>query len=130
MDSHFINELKVKHTNQLRGKKMVRVVILEQSLGYYSELLGRDIIAPIGFSSDGASIPRALQWMYHPFGRYLEAAVVHDWFCVMKQIDSVTAAKVFREAMKVCGVSKWRRAKMYFAVRWFGPQFKAKGDAK
>jgi len=130
MNSRFINDLKVKHTDQLRGKKMVRVVILEQSFGYYSELLKRSVIVPTGFSSDGASVPSVLHWMYHPFGRYLEAAVVHDWFCVMKQIDSVTAAKVFREAMAVCGVSKWRRAKMYFAVRWFGPQFKAKDNAQ
>ena len=84
---------------------------------------------------DGASIPRALQWLYHPFGRYLEAAVVHDCFCVLghngtSPIDSVKAAEVFREAMKVCGVSKWRRQKMYLAVRWFGPQFKAKHDAQ
>lgn len=129
MKSRFINELKVKHTNQLRGKKMTRVVILESSFGYHSKLLGRDVVVPIGFSSDGASIPKALQWIYHPFGKYLEAAVVHDWFCVKKQIDSITAAKVFEEAMKVCGVNRWRRMKMHFAVRWFGPQFE-KGDAK
>lgn len=130
MKSHFINELKVKHTNQLRGKKMTRVVILEQSFGYYSELLKRQIVVPVGFSSDGASIPKALQWLYHPYGKYLEAAVVHDFLCVTHNTDSITAALIFEEAMEVCGVSKWRRMKMHFAVRWFGPQFKAKDNAK
>ena len=30
--------------------------------------------------------------------------------------------------MAVCGVSKWRRTKMYWAVRMFGPKFKQRKD--
>ena len=127
--SRFLNSLDVKHTRKLRGKKATRVVILERSFGYESDILGTHVVVPVGFESDGASVPSALHWLYHPFGRYLEAAVVHDWFCITHNVDSVTAAKVFREAMQVCGVSWWRRNKMFFAVRWFGPQFK-QGDAK
>ena len=90
-----------------------------------------DVCIPAGFTSDGASVPRFLWRIYPPFGKYLEAAVVHDWFCVLghageSPIDSVAAAKVFREAMKACGVNKWRRNKMYWAVRLGGPKFKAK----
>jgi hypothetical protein len=62
-------------------------------------------------------------WLYPPFGEYLEAAVVHDWLCVNHQTDSVTAAKVFLEAMEVCEVGKWKRTKMYWAVRVGGPKF-------
>lgn len=109
---------------------MARVVILESSFGYYSEALKIQILVPIGFSSDGASIPWVLRWLYHPFGRYLEAAVIHDFLCVTHNTDSVTAAKVFEEAMEVCDVPWWRRFKMYWAVRLFGPQFKARADAK
>tara|TARA_R110002012_G_scaffold130733_1_gene283260 strand:- start:446 stop:841 length:396 start_codon:yes stop_codon:yes gene_type:complete len=90
-----------------------------------------DTCIPAGFTSDGASVPKILWRIYPPFGKYLEAAVVHDWFCVLgnkgeSPIDSVTAAKVFREAMVACGVGKWRRNKMYWAVRFGGPRFKAK----
>ena len=90
-----------------------------------------DVCIPAGFASDGASVPKFLWRIYPPFGKYLEAAVVHDWFCVLGRrgdspIDYIAAAKVFREAMIVCGVGKWRRNKMYWAVRLGGPKFKAK----
>lgn len=90
-----------------------------------------DVCIPAGFVSDGASVPRLLWRVFPPFGKYLEAAVVHDWFCVLGKrgespIDSVAAAKVFREAMEVCGVAKWRRLAMYWAVRIGGPKFKCK----
>jgi hypothetical protein len=86
---------------------------------------------PAGFVSDGASVPRRLWKWFPPFGKYLEAAVVHDWFCVLghageSPINSVVAAKVFREAMIACGVGRTKRNAMYFAVRVGGPKFKAK----
>lgn len=89
------------------------------------------VCIPAGFVSDGASVPRALWRLYPPFGKYLEAAVVHDYFCVLgyagqSPIDSVAAAKVFREAMIACGVGRWRRNNMYWAVRLAGPRFKSK----
>lgn len=123
--SRFLTELDARVSKQLRGKKFIRVCILDATLEYDSDLLGRVVVVPVGFSSDGASVPRFMWAIYPPFGAYLEAAVVHDYFCVSHSVDSVTAAKVFLEAMEACGVSKWRRRKMYFAVRWFGPRFKA-----
>lgn len=121
--SRFLTVLDAKVSKQMRGKRFERVVVLQKSFSYQSDILDDIVVVPIGFASDGASVPRALWSIYPPFDRYLEAAVVHDWFCVTKRIDSVTAAKVFCEAMAVCGVSWWRRAKMYHAVRWFGPKF-------
>lgn len=108
-----------------------RVVVLNQPLSYASDLLDEVVAVPKGFQSDGASVPRALWSIYPPFGRYLEAAVVHDYYCVLgnkgeSPIDYKMAAKVFREAMAVCGVSKWRRFKMYWAVVLGGPKFSAK----
>ena len=90
-----------------------------------------DTRIPAGFTSDGASVPRFLWRLFPPFGKYLEAAVVHDWFCVLghagkSPIDSVTAAKVFKEAMIVCGVPKWKVHLMYLGVRVGGPRFKGK----
>lgn len=119
--SHFLNELSVKETNRM-GE---RVFILERSFGYHSDILGRHVVVPVGFSTDGASVPKIIWWLYHPLGKYFRAAVIHDWFCVTQKIDYITAAKVFREAMQVCGVGKWRRNKMYWAVRLGGPKFKA-----
>ena len=117
--SQFLNELDVKEVTRFKE----RVFILDDVLLYESDLLACIVEIPAGFSSDGASVPKALWWMYHPFGRYLRAAVVHDWFCVTQSINYKEAALVFREAMKVCGVNKWRRNKMYWAVKLFGPKF-------
>ncbi len=118
-----------KWTRDGDSNKFTRIVILNQDLQYKSNLLGSVVTVERGFESDGASVPRAMWSIYPPFGRYLEAAVVHDYFCVLghrgeSPICSVTAAKLFDEAMKVCGVSKWRRIKMSWAVRIGGPRFK------
>ena len=103
---------------------------LNRDFFYDSDLIGHVKIAA-GFTSDGASVPRLLWRIFPPFGKYLEAAVVHDHFCVLghageSPINSTTAAKVFREAMAVCGVGWLRRWAMYLAVRIGGPRFKCK----
>ncbi len=112
-------------------RRFQRVVTLNKSLYYESDLLGTIIKVPRGFVSDGASVPKLLWNIYPPFGKYLEAAIVHDWYCVLghkgeSPIDYKMAAELFKEAMKVCGVSKWRRNKMYWAVRLGGPKFQAR----
>jgi len=117
--SKFLSDLQCTET-EVDGQ---RIIELNQPLIYYSDHLGRSVSVPKGFRSDGASVPRALWWIYHPFGRYLKAAVVHDWYCVTQSISYTDAAIVFREAMAVCGVNKWRRQKMYWAVKLFGPKF-------
>jgi hypothetical protein len=133
--SGFLTKLDAKIGKVWNGdpgsRKFERVVTLEKSLYYESDILGEIIFVPRGFVSDGASVPRALWAIYPPFGQYLEAAIVHDWYCVLGRkgespIDYKVAADVFREAMKVCGVNRWRRFKMYWAVRLGGPKFSAK----
>ena len=128
--SKFINEIDASVSKKTIDGKFTRVVILDRALFYESDLIG-NVEVPEGFISDGASVPRMLWNLYPPFGEYLEAAVVHDLFCVLghkgeSPIDFKMAAKVFKEAMAVCGVSRWKRQKMYLAVRWFGPKFSAK----
>lgn len=134
--SKFLTNLDAKVGKMWRGNgdgaSFQRVVILEKSLYYASDILDEIVIIPKGFISDGASVPRALWSIYPPFGKYLEAAIVHDWYCVLgnkgeSPIDYKVAADVFKEAMEVCNVSWWRRNKMHLAVKLFGPKFKANG---
>ena len=99
-------------------------------LEYYSEILNSVVTVPEGFLSDGASVPRIFWTRFPPFGKYLEAAIIHDYYYTLGEekrapIDYKLATKVFREAMKVCGVNWIRRNVMYQAVMWFGPRFKA-----
>lgn len=127
--SQFYTKLNAKFSKKWENGTFTRTCELVHGLHYKSDILGKIVVIPKGFVSDGASVPRALWSIYPPFGKYLEAAIVHDWFCVLGKkgespIDYKVAAAVFREAMKVCGVNRWRRFKMYWAVRLFGPKFK------
>lgn len=80
------------------------------------------IVVPRGFISDGASVPRAFWSVFPPFGKYLEAAVVHDYIYVKlchiytkEQADSI-----FKELLEVLRISKLKRNIMYKVVSAFG----------
>ena len=130
---HFVTDLDAKIGSRFIDGKWTRVAVLEAEFIYDSPRFGL-VQVPFGFESDGASVPRFLWNIYPPFGKYLEAAVIHDWFCVLghagtSPISSQDAAKLFLEIMEVLGVGKWKRIKMYLAVRIFGPRFKSSGKA-
>ena len=130
---HFVTDLDAKVGSRKIDGRWTRVAILESEFIYDSPEFGI-VQVPYGFPSDGASVPRFLWNLYPPFGRYLEAAVIHDWFCVLgnagtSPIASQGAAKLFLEVMKSMGINWWRRYKMYLAVRVFGPRFKASNTA-
>ena len=81
------------------------------------------IWVPDGFTTDLASVPRLpVAWLIAG-GIGNRAAVVHDWLCVKRHYTSVTAARIFAEALAASGVSAWRRALMYAAVRCCGPRW-------
>jgi hypothetical protein len=125
----FVTDLDARIGSRKIGGKWTRVAILGSELIYNSPRFGL-IQIPFGFVSDGASVPKALWNLYPPFGEYLEAAVIHDWFCILGErgtspISSQEAAQLFLEVMEVLEVGKWKRTKMYWAVRIGGPRFKA-----
>lgn len=107
-----------------------RKVVLHDSFAFRSVLFKSWIVAPKGFKSDGASVPRFFWRMFPPFDLYLESAVIHDILCVRGKagkgaFDYKEAALIFKEAMEFQGVAKWKVAAMYRAVLYFGPKFKA-----
>ena len=81
------------------------------------------VAVPAGFVSDGASIPKAA-WSIigSPFDEFLEEAVVHDWLYSKSNQDFTRAEADFilKELMWNCGISKWKIAAFYLAVRMFG----------
>ena len=100
---------------------------LFQSLRYQSDYLAATVLVPEGFSTDLASIPRALQWLYPPTGSYSRAAVIHDWLYATAEVadqpvDRGDADTVLNEAMTVCGVGRFVRWTIYTAVRVGGWQ--------
>ena len=97
---------------------------------YWSELpllyaahKGSKILIRAGFMSDGASIPKIFQSLFSKTGKYLWAAVLHDYgyrkdfphHMTRKEVD-----KLFLFYMREYGVGWFTRHTIYRAVRLGG----------
>ncbi len=81
---------------------------------------GDTVNVPAGFMTDFASVPRLLWGLLPRWGRYGNAAVIHD-FLYREQIRSRKAADdIFLQAMQVLEVGRFERYTLYWAVRLFG----------
>ena len=78
-------------------------------------------VIPAGFETDGASIPRFYRWRFDPFGKWIRAAVIHDWLysnvAAYTHIDRKASDVAFRDLMKRECVCCWTRTVIYYAVR-------------
>jgi hypothetical protein len=63
-----------------------------------------------------------LFWLFIPrWGKYGNAAVIHDWlYWEQEKKDRKQADDILLEGMNVLNVSAWQKATIYFAVRLFG----------
>ena len=93
------------------------------------------VTVPIGFLTDGASIPRALWSWSSPIGRHAQSAILHDFLCeyLTIQVDgnpvSITrkdADKIFKESLQILGVSKFKSQIMYLGVSAYRNLFRIK----
>lgn len=89
---------------------------------------GRWVFVPAGYLTDGASVPRAFWSLIPPWGKYGQAAVVHDIVCEYLSITvdghpaSVTRAQcddILLEAMAALGVPVVQRNLIYGAVKCY-----------
>lgn len=90
---------------------------------YVYSINGYDIKVFRGFVTDGASIPKSLQWLYNPYGKYIKAAVVHDYLYSVYNntgINRTLADKIFKHIMKETGVDDRTVRRFYAAVKYFG----------
>ena len=96
--------------------------VLRRAFSYHvgSEASTTVITPPAGFVMDFASVPRPVWWLLPPWGKYGNAAVIHDWLYASHLFARAQADAIFLEAMGVLGVSKWKRWTMYAAVRLGG----------
>lgn len=73
-----------------------------------------------GFMTDFASIPRLL-WIFLPcWGKYGNAAVIHDWLYWSQKRSRKEADSIMLEGMTVLEVPVWQKYSIYSAVRAFG----------
>jgi hypothetical protein len=103
---------------------------LEAAYGYRD---GAQLITvPDQFEFDLASIPRLFWWLIAPFELSIAAPLLHDFLYRYRgdppaglvepprSYNREEADRLFRRMMASEGVSRWRRAAAYRAVRWFG----------
>jgi hypothetical protein len=86
--------------------------------------------APAGSIVDGASIPKFL-WSLNgsPFvGRYRDASIIHDVYCITRSRPHEEVHKMFWDAMICSGVAKSKAHTMYMAVRDHGPIWDENGE--
>ena len=95
--------------------------IVAQPFKYHvGSLASSDIIRiPLNFETDFASVPKYFWRTFPPDGVYTQAAVVHDFLCENPDRSQDRIDKIFKEAMGVLEVPKWKINVMYQAVRAF-----------
>lgn len=76
------------------------------------------ITVPVGFVSNGASVPWYLQWRFRCDGPWAEAAWVHDYLYAVGQCDKPLADMIFFVLMLALGVRHEDAMLMYLAVRY------------
>lgn len=120
----FPDKLRMEKAGNRNGTSLFRLI---EPFHYISSF--GTIGVPVGFVTDGASIPRAFRNIFDPHGPYFEAAVIHDYLYSPHndEFDRGESDEIFKEAMYNLGVGWPTRETIYRAVRLFGwGAFKAK----
>jgi hypothetical protein len=97
-----------------------RWVIRKEFFYFLKEDEGDKVSVPAGFVTDFASIPRYFWKALPRWGKYGNAAVVHDYLYATGLRKRKECDEIFLEAMSVLDVPLWKRYAMFYAVRWFG----------
>lgn len=116
-----------------------RTWVTRREFGYDigTEGSGDTVEVEVGFMTDFASVPRPLWWFLPQWGKYGNAAVIHDWCYWEQKRTRKDADDIFNEAMGVLEVPGWKKFLMYWAVKlggapaWAGnKRLKEKGISK
>jgi hypothetical protein len=89
----------------------------------------RAITVPAQFCTDFASVPKMLQNIYGPWGKYGPAAIIHDWLYWDQSTTKVYADSILEQAMYALKVDPVTVRAIYEAVA-LGGQFAWDGNAK
>jgi hypothetical protein len=79
------------------------------------------VVIERGYLSDGASVPKLLQWLIPVWGKYGQCAVVHDklcetWTTNKRKLNRQQVDEIFFASMKVAKVNIFRRKAIEFGV--------------
>lgn len=100
----------------------ILIYVLDEDVASWAYF--KEVVVPVGFKTDGASIPRLplTRWIIGTplVGEYVRAALIHDYLYAVQTVNKGLADRIFERAMKDDGVSWWRRNLIYQAVSMFG----------
>jgi hypothetical protein len=135
----FTKPLKVQYIGEDRKQAIWE---LTESFQYHVGSYPSDFIIHIesGFKTDFATVPRTLWSVFSPTGKYIKAAVIHDYLtdnkgkiiyykseediqnkqCYYKEIPKKKVDEIFKEAMGVLGVSPIVKYIVWKTVSMFG----------
>lgn len=116
---------------RLPQKGKTRVTLSQ--LTFMSDIVNNFITVPIGTKTDLGSIPTALQWLFPKDGKAVLGYVLHDYLYKVGTYTRTQSDGILQEAMKVLGVSWWRRKAVRGGLRvggWVAWNRHRKNDAK
>ena len=101
MRSTFTRPLHTGDVTRLEQGRPIRVITkpFEYHIGEFGS--GNMVSIPLGYCSDGASVPRVLRWLLEPWGKYAQAAIVHDFLYNTWERPRKEADQIFREAIEI-----------------------------
>lgn len=79
------------------------------------------VIIERGYLTDGASVPKLLQWLIQPWGKHGQCAVVHDklcetWATTKRKLNRKEVDEIFFQSLKIAKVNVYRRLAIEIAV--------------
>jgi hypothetical protein len=85
------------------------------------ESSGETIKVPAGFITDFASVPRVFWTLFPKWGKYGNAAVIHDYLYWVQEskYPKKRADEIFLEGMLVLNVKKCTAKILYWVVKYF-----------
>jgi hypothetical protein len=108
------------------GEVIVRPIMPEgrrwelvEGFGYKAKVDTFEV--PATFTTDFASVPRMAVWLLPRYGRWTQAAILHDYLwhlSRMERFKKSDADGIFNRALRELGVPYLRRWVMWAAVRW------------
>jgi hypothetical protein len=74
-------------------------------------------VVPVGFITDGLSIPRFYRWRFSATGKGFRAAIAHDFLYRQALVPRAVCDQIFRDGLKFCGVNVWERNVMWATLK-------------
>jgi len=105
-----ISSIKVKFIPAEKWWKRAQWELVEEYISADGEFT-----VPVGFITDGASIPYFARKVFPPTGKYFGAAILHDWL-LQEYKDWDIANAAFKKELIASDIPKWRRVIVHQAV--------------